>query len=884
MHKASKKWSVLLVALALFAVVAAACQAAPDTTTDGSAQDDEIATLQAQLDAANESGASDEQVAALQTQVAEAEAAAEEALAATDEPVEEVVDRNGGWFDTIVAVEEPNAAAAVSRLLAGDLDAYLFAVGDPAVYATIVDNDEALDWWPSYGLSDEFTFNSVGPEFANGELNPFSVPAVREAVNWLIDRDYIVNEIMGGLGAPRYTTVSTVDPDYVQYIDVISELEAYYAYNPDKAAEVIGAEMEALGATLVDDVWTYNDAPVNIIIVIRTEDKRREIGDYLATQLESIGFTVTRDYKKFSDAATCWRSADPNEGCFHIYTGGWSSTAISLDSGSNFGFWYTPLGGISVDSGNYTPTEAFMTAADALWNNQFTSLEERNELFETAIRESTKDSIRVWIVDQKTASPYSGDFVASGDLAGGLSGSALWAYTMRPAAGVGGAFNIAMPSILSNPWNPVQGSNALYDAALMRAVGERALVADPFTGHAIPMHVESATVTHQADLPIYVTKDWVTTDTAEEIEVPGDAWADWDAVEQRFITVEERFPEGTTALVKSTVVYPADLFETLKWHDGSAMSMGDFVISMILTFDLGKADSPYFEPVNGPQVEAFLSAFKGVKVVSTDPLTIEHYTDSWFTNAESNVATWWPEYGPVPAQAPWHVMALGLMSQEAGTLAFSADKALELEVEQMSWISGPSIEILAGNLATATAENFIPFAEVLGEYVTAEEATARYTNLTEWHRIRGHFWLGTGPYFLQRAFPVEGTVILEHNSAYPFAADRWAGYATPNFPSAVMDGPTEVTIGDEASYTVTVTEASGDAYAAENIARVVYLVFDAEGNLVQQGEAEGGENGQYTVAFDTSDLPEGSNRLQVIVVSKLVGVPVFVNQQFVTTQ
>jgi peptide/nickel transport system substrate-binding protein len=168
--------------------------------------------------------------------------------------------------------------------------------------------------------------------------------------------------------------------------------------------------------------------------------------------------------------------------------------------------------------------------------------------------------------------------------------------------------------------------------------------------------------------------------------------------------------------------------------------------------------------------------------------------------------------------------------------------------------------------------------------VSAEEATERYTNLAEWFRRRGHFWLGTGPYFLQRAFPVEGTVILEHNPAYAYPSDRWSAYSTPAFPTAVVDGPTEMAIGDEASYTVTVTNADGDAYAAEDISRVLYLVFDAEGNLVLQGDAEGGDGGQYTITFDTSDLPEGSNRLQVVVVSKLVGVPLFLNQQFVTTQ
>jgi peptide/nickel transport system substrate-binding protein len=395
------------------------------------------------------------------------------------------------------------------------------------------------------------------------------------------------------------------------------------------------------------------------------------------------------------------------------------------------------------------------------------------------------------------------------------------------------------------------------------------------------MRVESATVTGQADLPIHVTKDWVSLDSADTIEVPEDAWADWDPVEQRWITVGEKFPDGATANIKSVVVYPGDLFEKVTWHDGSHLSAGDFMMAMILTFDLGKPDSPYFEPVSQPTVEAFLSTFKGVKVTSMDPLTIETYTDTWYTDAELNVTTWWPYYAY--GQAPWHTMALGLMAQEAETLAFSADKALELEVEQMSFLSGPSIDVLKTNLDTATAENYIPFAEVMGEVVTADEATARYTNLNEWFRRRGHFWVTTGPYFLQRAFPIEGTIILEHNPAYPDSADRWAAYSTPAFPVATVDGPTEVKIGDEASYTVNVT-FNDEPYAAEDISRVVYLVFDAEGNLVLQGDAEGGDNGTYTVAFDTSELSEGSNRLQVIVVSKLVGVPVFVNQTFVTTQ
>ena len=48
---------------------------------------------------------------------------------------------------------------------------------------------------------------------------------------------------------------------------------------------------------------------------------------------------------------------------------------------------------------------------------------------------------------------------------------------------------------------------------------------------------------------------------------------------------------------------------------------------------------------------------------------------------------------------------------------------------------------------------------IFSHFVDEAEVAERLANLTEWFRRYGHFWLGTGPYYLQRAFPVEGTVI-----------------------------------------------------------------------------------------------------------------------------
>jgi hypothetical protein len=114
------------------------------------------------------------------------------------------VDRTGAWLDTVVFIEEPSADAAVTRLEVGDIDVYGSTVANPEVAARVAASP-VLKGWRSYGSYNEFTFNPVGPVFeGSGELNPFALPRIREAVNWLIDRDFIAQEVTGGMAIPRW--------------------------------------------------------------------------------------------------------------------------------------------------------------------------------------------------------------------------------------------------------------------------------------------------------------------------------------------------------------------------------------------------------------------------------------------------------------------------------------------------------------------------------------------------------------------------------------------------------------------------------------------------------------------------------------------------------
>ena len=235
--------------------------------------------------------------------------------------------RTGGWLDLVVFTEQNSADAAISQLSSGDIDVYAYSVSGPARFEKVT-ADENLSYSNAYGSYTELTFNPAVCTDTT-KLNPFSNPKIREAMNWAIDRDYVVQEIYGGLAQPKYTTFNSSFPDYAKYVDVFRAIEAKYAYNLDKAKEIITAEMEGMGATVVDGKFQFNGAPVSVMVLIRTEDERRQIGDYAANQLNELGFTADPQYKTRSEASPIWVQGNPTDCLFNIYTGGWITTAIS---------------------------------------------------------------------------------------------------------------------------------------------------------------------------------------------------------------------------------------------------------------------------------------------------------------------------------------------------------------------------------------------------------------------------------------------------------------------------------------------------------------------------------------------------------------------------
>jgi len=813
--------------------------------------------------------------------------------APTDEPAAPATTRHGGWLDEI-DVSVVTGDSAISQIKAGAIDFFSFNLASdvyPAIKEAGLQTTQSLGGY--YGIS-------LNPAVLTdaSRLNPFSNRKIRESLNWLLDRNYLNQEIYAGGSLPRLLPITTELVEYTNLIDTARALESKYAFNPERAKAVVDVEMPGMGAELgADGKWQFNGAPVTLIFLIRSDGDgtRQPMGDYVSNQLESLGFTVDRQYKTASEAFPIWQGTTASDGQWHLYTAGYGVSGLGSlrDESGNIQQSYlnTSIQASEPFISNVSDPE-FQKLGDDLAQGNYDSKEERDAMMARALELSMEDSLFVWLIDQKTYAPYANNVQVTFDLATGPESTNVGPYNLRFKDQEGGTMRVGTNDLFTEPWNPVAGSNWIWDANVMRATtmgtsnsgGGGGLMADPYTGLAYPQRIASAELVYKEGLPINQNLDWLTVTAVPQVDVPDDAWIDWDATEQRFITVGEKYPDGLTANVKSVVVYPDDLFETVKWHDGSPISVGDFVMNLIQGFDPGKKESPIYDESLALSIDAGLVAFKGYRITSTDPLTIESYTDAYLSDAELNIAPLWPQsaFG-LSGENSWQMLAVSNLAEAAGEITYSEDKAALLEVEQMSWVGGPSLEVLAKYLDQAAGESYIPFAPTMSQYVTKEEADLRYANLKQWYEDHGHFWVGTGPYYLDKVFTTEKTAVLKNNADFVDLADRWAQFSEPKRATTLLDGPGQVKVGEEAVFDVTIN-FKDEPYLLSDIERVKYILYDTTGAVVSVGNAAPVADGQYQVTLssaETAKLVTGSARLEVAVVPIPVAIPSFTSFDFV---
>lgn len=139
------------------------------------------------------------------------------------EPASGQTTRTGAWVDS-VEFNVVNGNDAINSIREGDIDMYFSGLSSNQ-YTESIQTDPSLDISTSNGIYYEFTINPA-VFYDTNRINPFAVPEIREALNWLIDRDQVNESVYKGIALSKFFPIVTEGPEYTHYATKVTELEA----------------------------------------------------------------------------------------------------------------------------------------------------------------------------------------------------------------------------------------------------------------------------------------------------------------------------------------------------------------------------------------------------------------------------------------------------------------------------------------------------------------------------------------------------------------------------------------------------------------------------------------------------------------------------------
>jgi len=584
--------------------------------------------------------------------------------------------------------------------------------------------------------------------------NPFAFRDVRLAMNYMIDRDNIVNVIYRGFASPMYTFLSSYDPDFPLISDIV--LRYKFAYSPQLADQIVTNTLTRAGFQKVGGTWSYGGKPVEINFIIRIEDERKDIGDQLATALENLGFKVNRLYMTFGPAIDTVYGTDPAEFKWHIYTEGWGKTGISKYDTSSVAqycapwFGYMP-GWAETTFWNYG-NDALDTLTQRIYNGNFTSKDERDSLYRRSVELCIVEGVRAWVATRLDSYAMRAEVRGyTNDVGAGLRATwnlreinipgktilnvgHLWVYTARTV------------------WNQVGGFQDVYSVDVMYSTWDPMTWFHPFNGMPIQFRASF---------------DVQTAGPTGKLDVPSDAFT-WDASTASWKLV------GPGVKATSKVVFDMSNYIGAGWHHNMTVTWADVLAQLYQNFDIvynsTKATS---ESAVASLLKPTLDTIVGFRIDEANK-RLEVYLNYWHFEP-AYIAS----FATMNIYLPFElVLAEDYLVFTRGTYAYSSSAATAKKVPQLNLVLSGHASDMAIALQSFLSSGYYPsniFTVGNKQYATSDEVMARYRAALAWISARGHAWISDGPYMLDR-FSAEGqSAVLRafRDPTYPFSPGKW---------------------------------------------------------------------------------------------------------------
>lgn len=669
------------------------------------------------------------------------------------------------------------------------------------------------------------------------QFNPLAIQKVRYALNWLINRQKVVDEVFEGAGLPIFTPVVPGLPNASRFNLVASKLGMSAQGNERKAIADIEAAMNEAAAlpelrgrlVKTSTFWTFDRAPVTLRFVIRADDpgSRVPIGRYVADQIEKAGIKVERlEYDRTKASATVNRT-DPASNQWSLYTEGLGSNETKAYWEMTIAYDYAPWasimpGGNNKAFWNYSHPE-LDRLTQAVVSGSISGTQEYWDLILAAMNLGMRESVRIMVAGKTSYLAAAKDRFASRVAYGIGNGLDKWStYTadVKPeASGPDRGKKVlrmtgfsSRGALFMNAWDPVgpQGFGDTYSGAVIKQLSDLELEPNPATG-----------------VPMAVRATWSgLVSSKEPATVPASAVL-WNAATQSWDSglVYARNTQGQYAyqVVPGTVTAKSSAtfnFRFGSWHHGRPVSADDYRYAIAFPYDIAYrkgASDRLFDASYASGVNPRLARAKGYSFNRDGSITV--WSDAWYPMDQAQtVALMAPSLQVAAVNSgavlPWEILealkALVSESRASGTAWSFTTDAASVEVDLLN---PKLVADLKAKLAEFIAQKRVPAS--LKGFVDATEAVAAYHLALKWLESKGHAYISNGGFYLDRYDSAANTGIMHafRDPSYPFEAGYWVKALKSEYSKVESIQVPDYKKGQDLKVTVSVTAV---AYPAES--------------------------------------------------------------------
>lgn len=766
----------------------------------------------------------------------------------------QIENKTGGFADFIKFIRFSNENVAYQQVSNGQLDSYFFQI--PLQLVESAKKNPNLKVYEKEGLTYGLLLN---PSNTSKSFNPFSVKEIRFALNFLIDRNFIVNNILKGYGEEIVEPYGSRSPEYYNVLPVIDPLKI--RFDQEFAKDEIKEKMAEVGASLSSSgKYVVNGQPVTVKILIRNDDlSRKSFGEYVASEIEKTGFNVIKEYGDLTKANRIVYGSNPSDMEWNLYTESVISNSFSRYNPGSVTQMYAPWFGNMPGSQNPNYWQYTNSTIDNLTQklifNKFSSEPERNRLLQEAEDVGINEAVRLFFA--RSFDPYIASHKIHGlinDYSAGIANKLSLLNAVKNSTD-NSTLNIGMIQIYQGAWNSVNGCNDFYCRIIYSLITDSPTFSNPYSGDPEPFRNEWTNV--------------FSGDNNDTTQVSPDSIT-WDPYQQKW----QNSTNNTTALTKVSL---KPIFSN--WHNGMPVDKFDLIYSYYFPFEWAvdtKNNDDTYDSEYASLVFPTLSLIKGVQFY--DNRTFDTYLDLWHYDKKQI-----PSYGTLWPSEPWEITAASERLVSNNKLTFSKTDANIKGLDQLSLNLPIQANMIKNELIKMKNEKYIP--NPLKGLVSIDNAIKRYDASITWIQNHHNALIGNGPYYLDEFNPTGGIVTLKafRDGSYPFKVGQYATFGdAPELSIENVKIPKFVRIGQAFDFNMVIKlkNSSGEFQPFKGF--VTYFLTDRNGKVVTQDKVninkssnmnhEIGTEPQFDGPIhinlnssQTRDLDPGPSKLKLIV-------------------